>query len=240
MFSILTDPLLGLLYPQYCSVCGRLVERARDGAACAQCWEATAIFSGPGPACRKCGIPLSGVALAALSTCKQCDGHHYDSARAAGRYEKAIAASVLRLKASPNVPRTVRECLLAAFDTSSFPDAFTVVPVPLSKRRLLERGFNQAALLAQVVAGHSGMPLDEFSLVRKHDTPIHRAAMDRKARDASVRNVFDVARPAFIRGRNILLVDDLMTSGSTASYCAKALKKNGAGEVHVLTLARAV
>ena len=68
---------------------------------------------------------------------------------------------------------------------------------------------------------------------------MHRAAMDKKAREATVKNAFEVVRPNMIRGRDILLVDDLMTSGSTASQCAKALKKSGACKVTVMTLARA-
>jgi predicted amidophosphoribosyltransferase len=64
--------------------------------------------------------------------------------------------------------------------------------------------------------------------------------MDRKARDMTVRNAFDVVRPKLIAGRSIILVDDVLTSGATASYCAKALKKSGAASVKVLTLARAV
>ena len=64
--------------------------------------------------------------------------------------------------------------------------------------------------------------------------------MDKKARDLTVRNAFEVVKPDSVTGKNILLVDDVFTSGATASYCAKVLKKNGAGKVYVFTLARAV
>ncbi len=68
---------------------------------------------------------------------------------------------------------------------------------------------------------------------------MHRAAMDKKAREMTVRNAFQITRPKLIADQNILLVDDILTSGSTASHCAKALKKSGASKVNVLTLARA-
>jgi len=240
MFSLVTDPLLTLLYPQFCGACGRLVENAANGAACGECWDTTKIFGDSDGLCLKCGVLLIGKVTEFSSMCKQCDEHCFDSARAAGLYEKSLMASVLHLKRTPNVPGMVGKHLIEAFERTETPAEFTVVPVPLSKRRQLERGFNQASLLAKVISKHAGQPFDEHSLIRKRDTPMHRAAMDRKERDATVKNVFAVVRPNLIRGRNILLVDDLMTSGSTVSYCAKTLKKSGAEKVIVLTLARAV
>jgi ComF family protein len=239
MFSFVTDPLLTLLYPQRCRVCDRSVEKSSDGAACRDCWNSTKTFNKLDPLCAKCGGLLVGVSAEAYSTCKQCDEHLYDRTWSAGSYEKALMASVLQLKQTPSVPLAVRKCLIDTFERAEIPLDITIVPVPLSKQRLVERGFNQASLLAAAIAKHSGRPLDEHSLIRKRDTPMHRAAMDRKARETTVRNVFDVVRPNLIKGSKILLVDDLMTSGSTVSYCAKALKKSGAEKVDVLTLARA-
>ena len=118
--------------------------------------------------------------------------------------------------------------------------ADVIIPIPLSKKRKLERGFNQAEIIAAEIARASGIPIDAASLVRKLHTPIHRIGMDKKARELTVKNAFEVVRPRLIDGRNILLVDDVFTSGATASYCAKVLKKNGAKQVNVFTLARAV
>lgn len=240
MLRFLIDPLASLFYPQFCGSCGRLVESISLGGACKSCWQAVEIFDNSAALCPKCGLPLASIASRSLSSCKQCIGHYYDTALSVGPYEKALKASVLRLKSVPDVPAAARKALWAAFDRMELPPSVVVIPVPLSKRRILERGFNQAALLAMVVARHANLRFDEFSLARVRDTPIHRAAMDKKARDASVRGNFKVIRPNLILGQDILLVDDVMTSGSTASYCAKALKDSGAGKVSVLTLARAV
>jgi len=114
-----------------------------------------------------------------------------------------------------------------------------VIPVPLSARRLQERGFNQAAVIATVIARSGNLLLDENSLVRKIHTPMHRAGMDRKARAMTVKKAFEVVRPKLIEGRDTLLVDDVLTSGETASICARVLKKSGAATVSVLTIARA-
>jgi ComF family protein len=125
-------------------------------------------------------------------------------------------------------------------ERSEFSACDLVVPVPLSPQRLADRGFNQAEVIAHAVGKHLNRPVDSGSLVRNKHTPMHRAAMDRKARQRTVENAFSVNRPKLIEGRTILLVDDIYTSGSTASNCAKALKKKGADSVLVFTLARTI
>jgi len=239
IFNRLIDPLVSLLYPQFCTGCGKSIVRLADGPACADCWAATRIFGDHDLLCGKCGAFLAEGASHLHPDCGECGDHFYDAARAAGLYERAITAAVLQMKSAEHVPRTVRDHLIAAFERMELNYAPIVVPVPLSKQRAHERGFNQAEILAKVISEHAGLNMDPHSLVRRGDTPMHRAAMDRKAREATVKNVFEVVRPALINGGDILLIDDLMTSGATASQCAKALKKSGAGKVIVLTLARA-
>lgn len=239
MLDFLPDSLVSILYPQFCGACGRLVEKSVDGAACSDCWAATRFFDKQTGLCPKCGVFLTDSTSSVLGSCGLCDDHQYDSAHAAGIYHAALAASVLRLKRIPTIPRRVRDCLIESTLRIDLPNDYLVIPVPLSKKRLLERGFNQAAMLAGTIAKHAGRQLDEFTLVREIDTPMHRVAMDRKAREATVKSVFNVIRPALIENKHILLVDDVMTSGSTVSQCARVLKKTGAGKVIVLTLARA-
>ncbi len=239
MFSLLTDSLTSLLYPQFCGVCGILVEKVSDGAACAACWNETKLFTEHDSLCLKCGAFLAAAATAPAGVCGQCDDHLFDLARSAGSYHSALSASVLHLKRVPSVPGRVKSCILGGVALMDIPVEYVIIPVPLSKKRKLERGFNQAELLAAVIAKASGLPIDEHSLIRDRDTPMHRAAMDRKARAITVKNAFKVVRPGLIKGKNILLVDDLMTSGSTASQCARSLMKSGAAKVFVLTLARA-
>ena len=240
MISRFTDPLISILYPQSCLSCGGQVEHVSDGAACRACWEATTVFAGSDPLCEKCGLPLDSMVRNRSLNCGQCGDHQYDRAFAAGIYEKAFRASVLHSKQEPHISRTAAVHLLAAFDRVHCDARLLIVPVPLSRQRQLERGFNQAVVLARIVAKHARLPLDDQSLTRVRDTPMHRAAMDAKAREATVTDVFAVKRPRLINGRDILLIEDLMTSGATVSHCARALKKNGAGRVFVLTLARAV
>ena len=173
------------------------------------------------------------------TTCRKCDDQHFDSALAIGSYEKALAASVLELKKSPRLVGRVKDLLVELTEQMSFRNSDVIIPVPLSPRRLQERGFNQAAVIGKFVSKQLAIPLDEATLIRRIDTPMHRAGMDRKARGVTVKNAFVVSRPKLIQEKNILLIDDVFTSGETVSSCAKILKKNGAARVDVITLARA-
>jgi ComF family protein len=120
------------------------------------------------------------------------------------------------------------------------PEGFDVViPVPLHVRRLRERGFNQSLLLARAVATARGIQVDFLSLRRERDTP-PQTLMGRKERQANIRGAFAVVHRDRLRDREILLIDDVYTTGSTLAECARALLDGGAARVGVLTLARAI
>jgi ComF family protein len=104
---------------------------------------------------------------------------------------------------------------------------------------MLERGYNQAEMLAGYISAETRVPLRTDILIRKQHTPMHRVSMDERARELTVEKAFDVVLKRAIAGSRIILVDDVFTSGATASACSKVLKKNGAKRVDVLTLARA-
>lgn len=238
MFHKIFDSLLTLAYPQACQICENSVENFSDGVACRCCWKKTQIFSGAETLCAKCGVFLQDKSSNYQTFCHRCDEHFYDYASAVGTYGYALAASVLHLKREPFVARKLRQLFVSRFQNSHFQDATLIVPVPLSRKRFLERGFNQAAVLSKILAKQTKINLDEKSLVRKIDTPMHRAGMDGKARAVSVENAFETKRPKFIENQKILLVDDVFTSGATVSNCAKVLKKCGADKVYVFTLAK--
>ena len=151
-----------------------------------------------------------------------------------------MSASILHLKRFPVIPGILLERMPQILDSERFGDCDLIVPVPLSAKRQAERGFNQAETIAGSAAKILRKTIDAHSLKRRLHTLMHRASMDKKAREVSVMNAFEVSRPRLIDGRSILLVDDIFTSGATVSNCAKALKKKGAGRVDVFTLARAL
>lgn len=240
MLSFFTDSLLSLAYPQPCRICRNSVENARYGIACRVCWKMTGIFLGSETICRKCGKFLSDESSNFETFCRECAEQFFDRARAAGKYEKALAASILHLKREPYISPHLRDLLLEAFRKTDFQDADKIIPMPLSRLRFLERGFNQALVLAEILSKETKIELDAQSLVRLKHTGVHRADMDKKARAQTVEKAFAVKRENLIRGAKILLVDDVFTSGATVSAAARALKKKGAEKVYVLTLARAV
>ncbi len=114
-----------------------------------------------------------------------------------------------------------------------------IVPVPLHIRRLREREFNQALLLARELSKRTGIPYHERTLRKIKDTPFQTALKGRERRK-NVKGAFHVEKREEIKGKTILLVDDVYTTGATVNECARTLLKGGAARVAVLTLARAI
>jgi ComF family protein len=225
------DAVLTLAYPQSCVICSSSVEERRFGVACEVCWKGTGIFGDDEDLCLKCGVPGP--------RCGRCEEMAFTVARAAGMYEGALRESVLQLKRQPHVPRHLQSLLLEAMKREPLSSSTRVVPVPLHPKRLKSRGFNQATIVAEVVSKAVRLPLDEVSLVRVSSTEKYRAGLDRKGRHDTVTGAFTVTHPRLIEGENILLIDDVFTTGATVSACAEALMTAGATNVYVLTVARA-
>ena len=241
--SALYDATLALIFPQACAVCGASVEERAGGVSCAACWQKTRIFSAEDFVCWKCGVLAPGRVPEEKRRevrCRRCEMEQFTAARACGAYEGALRASVLALKREPHVATRLAQLLFETGQREPLQSATRIVPVPLHPERLRERGFNQAAMLGGALARLTGLPVDEWSLVRTIHTERHRAGMDARARRESVENAFAVRRPRLVENERILLVDDVYTSGATVSSCAGALKRAGAQEVYVLTIARPV
>jgi ComF family protein len=225
------DAVLTLAYPQVCAICDRSVEQRRFGVACETCWKGTRIFTDEERICLKCGVPGP--------ACGRCVELVFTAARAAGKYEGALRESVLLLKRQPYVPPHVERLLMDVVRREPLSFSTRVVPVPLHPKRLKTRGFNQASIIGQTVSKSLKLPLDEVSLVRVSSTEKYRAGMDAKGRHDTVSGAFEVSHPRLVAGENILLVDDVFTTGATVSACAETLMAAGANNVFVLTIGRA-
>lgn len=156
---------------------------------------------------------------------------------AIGWYEGALRETVLLLKRQPYLPPHLVALLVEA--SKSFASVTRVVPVPLHKERLRSRGFNQAAIIGREMSRTLAIPLDEGSLVRVTSSEKHRTGLDAKGRRDSVAKAFVVRRPRLIDGEDILLVDDVFTTGATAEACQEALIEAGANSVLIFALAQA-
>lgn len=235
------DSALALVYPQPCHVCGQSVESRSEGCACRACWNSTRIFTSSNVVCWKCGAVAGGsieIDSRESVRCRRCDLDTFDAARACGIYEKALRATVLSLKRQPYVPSRVSELLTSTARLDPFASCTRIIPVPLHPHRYRARGFNQAEVIGADVAKRTGLRLDSGNLFRTIHTERHRAGMDARSRRETVEDAFGVRVPGLIINESILLVDDVFTSGATASACASALLAAGARSVFVLTIAR--
>jgi ComF family protein len=232
--------LLNAALPARCPSCSAVVED--QGAFCTPCWQGLEFITEP--CCRQCGDPLP-YALPGGSTCAACLAKPppWSRARAVWRYSDAATAPILKFKHADHVeyaralaPHLVRAGAAVLDDANAL-----LVPTPLHRWRLFWRMYNQSALLAQAVAKRTGHRLLVDALQRTRATrPQQGLSADERARN--VRGAFQVnpQSAALVRGRTIVLIDDVLTTGSTADACAKALYKAGAADVRVLVLAKVV
>ena len=231
---------LDFLFPPVCIACPAWV--SEPGNLCAKCWGNISFLDGP--MCAACGLPFE-VDPGTEILCAPCHAEppQFDKARAIMRYDEHSRVPILALKHGDRldlVPGYARWLTRTGKDLMAAADL--IVPVPLHPFRLWRRKYNQAAELARTLSRDSGKPVDPLVLVRKRPTPSQGGMPSAKARRQNMRGAFAVAgdRKGLVKGRAILLVDDVLTTGATVNACARALKKAGAAKVFVLALARVV
>ncbi len=230
--------LLDIVLPLRCLSCGVIVD---SGALCPACWSELDHISAP--ACSRCGLPF-GHDEGSDAVCGGClaSPPAFDRARAALRYNDLAARLIVGFKHSDKLHH--QGAFVRWLERAAGPDlaaADLVCCVPLHRRRLWHRRFNQSALLANALAHHGGRTAAPELLVRRHATP-SQAGLNRRQRIENLRGAM-IVRPDMedrVKDCRILLVDDVFTTGATVNACAKALRKAGAGHIGVVTLARVV
>jgi ComF family protein len=216
--------LVALLYPRLCAACDRPCDEGSSF--CASC----AISVDPiGEVCPRCGVPIAN----ARGPCVGCqlDAPPYDRSRSSWLFGGSVAVAIRRCKYGdrPEIFRSLGRRLPPIDDSQA-----VIIPIPLHRKRLQERGYNQSALLALSL----GRTIDVKALERVRDTP-PQAGLKAEARRRNVAGAF-LARPDRVRGRHVILVDDVITTGATIESASTELRRAGASRIDVLTLARAV
>ena len=238
LFTILKNNasrVLDWVYPRICPECGKLCDReARH--LCWDCFQRIELYRDG--LCEKCGQPTEGVVHHAF-LCGACRKHPcaFDRARATAVYQGVLSNQLQAFKY--NQALWLKDDLVDLLEggVRAHYDSEAIVPVPLHFLRLHKRTYNQAAILAQALAQRLDRSCDVQSLIRTHQTAT-QTRFHAQQRQQNVKGAFRVVRPAWICQRNILLIDDVMTTGATVGECSRVLKAAGANKVVVLTVAR--
>lgn len=229
--------VLDLFYPPHCALCGCRIEAGREGERAVFCEPCLAeILRTPEYRCPVCSHPMAGLML-----CPNCDGRHWHLGAIvpACRYEGGVRGMIQRFKYGRDIAlaRPLGTLLARALEDPRIAgrEFDAVVPVPLHPQRERERGFNQAGLLAGLLARFSGIPKRDF--LKRTRATLQQAGFDRSHRMENLRGSLALRRsvPPDV---SLLLVDDVSTTGATLDACAAVLKQAGAAAVDAVVVAR--
>ena len=225
--------VLDFALPPRCAGCGCIVADVHSF--CTDCWTEVEFLGET--ECVTCGLPLEATEA---QTCGVCLAKppRIARTRAAVAYDDLSRSLAIRLKYGRKVAiaRTMARYMAPLVADSSEP---ILVPVPLHRTRLWQRGFNQSALVARELSRRLKVPADNLALRRSRRTPPLKG-MSPIQRRKTVAGAFEVRNKAAVAGKTVILIDDVLTTGSTAEACARTLQRAGAARVELITWARVV
>jgi len=231
--------LIDLVFPPTCVLCRRSLGENRDGRVCVGCREAAPVITGP--CCPRCGLefPSPDTDNHLCGTCLTRKWH-WILHRSCGWYDGTLKSAIHLLKFSGNhgVIPYLGNLLYQVFSSEyACVPVDMLVPVPLHRRRLQQRGFNQSLLLARFLSRSTGIPV-EPRILRKTRETAPQTSLTASERRANLRGAFTVADARAAASRSILVIDDVYTTGTTLNECSRVLRNAGATRVVALTVAR--
>ncbi|MEO6182037.1 MAG: ComF family protein [Verrucomicrobiota bacterium] len=232
------DAGLNFFYPSICQICAAHRATPEEGYVCVDCWSEVQFLQAP--FCERCGLPFEGNITNSFecSNCVEME-FHFSSARSAVVASGLVLEVIHRykyLRALWFEPFLADLLVRQAKPILAKGNWDLIVPVPLHHLKKREREFNQAERLANQLSAATAIPVATNLLKRIHPTRT-QTLLTRPERAANVRSAFCFSGER-LDGENIVLIDDVFTTGATTSACAKILKKSGAGEICVWTVAR--
>lgn len=225
--------VLDFALPARCAGCGEIVAEVHSF--CPDCWTKVEFLGESG--CTTCGMPLEATEADECGACLAVPPR-IQRTRSAVAYDELPRSIALRLKYGRKVALARTMARYMRPFVADKQDAI-LVPVPLHRGRLWQRGFNQSALVASELARQTGLRSEPRLLRRTRHTPPLKG-MSLRQRRKTVAGTFSVDASADLHGRTVVLVDDVLTTGSTANACARVLKKAGAERVELVSWARVI
>jgi ComF family protein len=224
--------LLNIFFPSKCPICGNRSDSYLHNPICTSCWKEIKRYSGP--ACKICGMPT---VSAHTATCELClkEGPPFSKVLYYGIYEGTLKEAIHLLKF--NGVKSLSKPLGLMLSELQIPNADGIVPVPLNHKNLKQREFNQTASISRHLSKELKIPL-MLNVLKKTKDTLPQTDVTGKERLKNVKNAFKVS--SMVEGLNLLLVDDVITTGATIRECAKALINAGAESVNVVALARSM
>lgn len=231
--------VIQFLYPNYCANCGILLSNDASNCFCNNCWNQIKIIKTQ--TCKKCGKPV----ITEKGICQDCkkEKFYYEKIKVIGLYEDILKKAIHLYKYNERfkLSKDFANLIIQNTDREFFLENDIIIPVPISKKRLLQRGFSQTYLIAKYLGKHYNIPVLNNILIKKFDTP-PQSTLSREKRLVNLQNSFAINEnlKEKIFKKRILLFDDVFTTGTTVNECSRVLKFYNADKINVLTIARGV
>ncbi len=232
------------IFPARCRWCGETFDPSQGYYICERCWNEKGSINRP--YCEICGHPLNPEANLPdkIYLCKYCpEKINFRKARSIADYDSVVGEAIRLLKYHGKVVMAKR---LAELMVDALPNLFLIedydliIPVPIHKKRYIKRGYNQVEVIGRIFSQKVGIPLESQSLMKIKDTP-SQTVIGISDRIDNVRGSFGVVDTTKLKGKRILLIDDIMTTGATVNECSKVLTNKGkTSYIDVFTIARRI
>ena len=210
------ENLLNLIYPPICGFCGKIYNDHL---------------------CKKCEIKIKNYEIISI---RENSNAYFDEILYIFKYEDVIRDTLIKYKFQNKayLYKTFSKIILKNKKMYSFLKSYDIIiPVPISKKRNKQRGYNQSCLIAKEISRSSNLKFENKCLIKQKDT-IEQSRLDKKQRKINVQGAYKIINKEKLFNKNILLLDDIYTTGNTVKECARILKQAGAKKVGVLTIAK--